>query len=557
VNPRLLRHATDRLRRGAVARRRYEAFQVEVEPGLALVPRVHRFAAVPTRIEPDTSPLALAVCIDVAGGGDVAATRASLERQRVAPAAVAEASGAGGLDALHADLVVLVYAGDRLAPRALERLGQAAALAPDAALITCDGDELDRAGRRVRPRCAPGPSPDLLLAHDHSGALLTVRQDAALAALGGRGAAGSDGESLAGPAWRYELALRLTGPDGAGHAHVPAILCHRAPRRAARGAATSDDDALLAAAARALAAWGDAPARIEPAGPGRRRVRRPVAGEPAVEAIVCLRDRPQLLARCARSVLEASTYERLALRLVDNGSADPEIPPLLARLARDPRVTVERDPRPFNFAALNNAAVARSHADVVVFLNNDAEALTPSWVEELLEDALREEVGAVAPLLLYGDGRVQHAGAAIGIHGYAGHPFAGLRPDAETPFGTATDGTRDWLAVSAACLMVERSKLDAVGGFDESFVVGGGDVDLCVRLTATDHRSLCVPHVRLRHDESASRDPLAVPAADHERSRERYGAFRMLGDPFYNPNLTLAGTNCALRAPGEEAEQLP
>ena len=43
--------------------------------------------------------------------------------------------------------------------------------------------------------------------------------------------------------------------------------------------------------------------------------------------------------------------------------------------------------------------------------------------------------------------------------------------------------TRNWLAVSAACMLVERRKFQSVGGFDESFVVAGGDVELCLRLT--------------------------------------------------------------------------
>ena len=85
----------------------------------------------------------------------------------------------------------------------------------------------------------------------------------------------------------------------------------------------------------------------------------------------------------------------------------------------------------------------------------------------------------------------------LGLYGYAGHPFAGLAPDRRTAFGAAADGPRNWLAVSAACLMVERRKLVAVGGFDESFAVGGNDVDLCLRLTDAGHRSLCLPHVRL------------------------------------------------------------
>jgi len=306
---------------------------------------------------------------------------------------------------------------------------------------------------------------------------------------------------------------------------------------------------------RVLAEWGE-PARLEAVG-GRRRVRRPVRGEPLVEVIVPFRDRPDLLERCARSVLERSTYEHLALRLVDNASTDPGLVALLDRLGADPHVAIDSDPRPFNFSALNDAAARRSAAEVVVFLNNDTEVIDPDWIEGLLEEAQRPAVGAVGPLLLLADGRVQHAGVALGLHGWAGHPFAGLDPDRETPLGAASEGTRNWLAVSAACLMVERRKLCEVGGFDESFAVGGGDVDLCLRLTAAGYRSLCVPHVRLLHEESATREAAAIPPGDFEASRRSYGSFRTQGDPFYHPALTLRDTSCRLRSSSEELPQAP
>jgi O-antigen biosynthesis protein len=188
---------------------------------------------------------------------------------------------------------------------------------------------------------------------------------------------------------------------------------------------------------------------------------------------------------------------------------------------------------------------------VIVFLNNDTEVLDGEWISALLEEALRQEVGAVAPLLLYPDGSVQHAGAAIGLNGYAGHPFAGLRPDQPTPFGMPAYGTRNWLAVTAACMMVQRAKFLAVGGFDDRFVVAGNDVDLCLRLTSAGYRSLCVPHVSLLHDESQSRGAHIDPG-DFVASERSYGAFRTVGDPFYSPSLTLRATDCALRAPDEE-----
>jgi hypothetical protein len=100
--------------------------------------------------------------------------------------------------------------------------------------------------------------------------------------------------------------------------------------------------------------------------------------------------------------------------------------------------------------------------------------------------------------------------------------------------------------------MVERQKFHEVGGFDERFRVGGGDVDLGLRLTAAGYRSLCVPAARMIHDESATRDPAAIPKGDFEASRRSYGEFRTVGDPFYHPALTLRDTTCRLRTGPED-----
>jgi GT2 family glycosyltransferase len=490
-------------RRMALDRFRYARFVARVEPALLAQPRVHRFAlppaigAVDTRVEP------LAVCIDPDDGGDSAATLASVSRQTVAPAALVKAPLEEALTELRAEWVLRVAAGDRLAPVALERLGQAVALSQDASIITADDDLAGARGRRHTPSMRPGPSPDLWAALDPGFALVALRRTAAARAV-------ADGATTP-----YRLLVEVGGLDGAGQAHVPLVLCHRRE-----------------------------PARREAA---TGRSSRAPAAEPAVEAIVSFRDRPELLERCARSLLEQSTYERLSLRLVDNASRDPRTHELVRRLSRDARVSAESDPRPFNFSALGNGAARRSPADLLVFLNNDTEIIQPSWVEALLPEALRPEVGAVAPLLVYPDGGVQHAGVAVGLQGWAGHPFAGLRPDTMTPFGTAQDGPRNWLAVSAACLMIERRKFHEVGGFDERFQVGGGDVDLGLRLTLAGYRSLCVPSVRVVHDEWGTRDPSSIPPGDFEASRRSYGAFRTVGDPFYHPALTLRDTSCRVR----------
>ena len=514
---------------------RWRAFLANVEPALAASPRVHTFAE-PPRIGGDAVvPAPLAVWIE--GGGDdsfAARVRTALAHDRQRPT-VLSGSLSEALGSTTAPHVLLVGRDCLPAPLALRRLGQAVALAPQAAMITTDEDRVDHGHRRHSPRFRPAPSPDRWLARDDTGRMMVVST---------KRAAPLAGDISPGPSWMHELALGLA-LDPAGSllaAHVPMLLAH------VRDDAASEAQLSAEATARVLRRREPA-ARVE-YDQGYRRVRWAHSGEASVEVIICLRDRPELLSRCVDSLLGRTAYDRLAVTLVDNGSREQATLDLLAGLRRRPGVTVIREDGPFNFAALNNAAARRSEADVLIFLNNDTEVVDPDWVQTLLEEARRPEVGAVAPLLVYPDGTVQHAGAALGLHGYAGHPFAGLSPDGDTPFGRPHEGTRNWLAVTAACMMVERSKFELVGGFDERFVVAGNDVDLCLRLTAAGHRSLCVPHAVLVHDESRSRGAHIDPG-DFVRSQESYGDFRTVGDPFYNPNLTLSRTDCSVRMPRE------
>jgi GT2 family glycosyltransferase len=508
----------------------WEAYLTSVEPALAAEIRVHRFAQAPIIGDPKTPAMPLAAWID---GDDPAAGRtiAALEDSTVAPAEILRGTFIEALRASRYQRVVLIRAGDVLAPLALERLGQAATLAADAWVITCDEDVLGPDDERIRPHFRPGPSPDRWLACDDSGDLLTVSRDAALNA-----AALVDGLSD----WRHALALELAGAQSAHHAHVPLLLVHRDANRdpTPRNAA--------ATVQAALSRW-EPDATVHEVGTGRRIV-RPLRGNPNVQVIVCFRDHPELTERCIESVLEQTRHQPIGLTLVDNGSTRPATATLLARLAADPRVTVHRDDRPFNFAVLNNDAVG--DAELLVFLNNDTIVTDPDWIDALAQEAQRPQIGAVGPMLRYADGNVQQAGAALGLHGYAGHPFAGLAPEELTPFGRAAEGTRNWLAVTAACMMVERTKFEEVGGFDDRFVVAGNDVDLCLRLTAAGYRSLCVPWATVVHDESRSRGAHIDPG-DFAASERSYGLFRTVGDPFYNPSLSLALTDCSVRTPGE------
>ena len=271
--------------------------------------------------------------------------------------------------------------------------------------------------------------------------------------------------------------------------------------------------------------------------------------------VIPTKDRVDLLRPCIDSIERTAKGEKFRIVVIDHDSTDKGTLAYLRTLAA--RHTVMPYRGDFNFSRMNNEAV-RLHggsARYILFLNNDVEAAEPGWLPRLRSLAGRAEVGAVGPLLLYGNGRVQHAGVIVGFHGTADHAMRFREPldadGARNPGpNAALTSVRDYSAVTAACLMMRRTVFAKIGGFDPAFAVGYNDTDLCLRLRAAGLSVLYDGRTVLRHHESATRalDPaLADPEGDDVRLRARWPRYFDHGDPFYHPLLTEAGTDHDLR----------
>lgn len=431
------------------------------------------------------------------------------------------------------EFLALMDHDDELTPDALGEVALYLAEHPETDILYSDDDKIDTQGRRFAPQFKPDWSPELLLSYMYWSHLLVVRRRVFLEAGGFR--AGYEG------AQDYDFALRVAeGTDRVGH--LAKVLYHwralpgstatsgHAKPEGFRAGLQAVQDALDRRGIRAVAYR---PEWAVQAGCGIFAHEFPDEG-PRVAIIIPTRDNLTVLKACLES-LGRTTYKNYEAVIVDNGSDDAAT---LEFLDRTPHrvLRIPNAGERFNFAAINNRAVEETDAEYVLFLNDDTEVVAPAWLSQMVGYLGLPGVGAVGARLRFPDGRLQHAGIVHGYyHGLAGPAFK-LLPASGQGYLSYAMVTRNFAAVTAACLLTRREVFVRLGGFDaKNFAVAFNDVDYGYRLRASGYRVVYCPTAELIHHEGASRgfaDDPAEPAA----FRRAYGGWR---DPYYNPNLSL------------------
>jgi glycosyltransferase involved in cell wall biosynthesis len=275
---------------------------------------------------------------------------------------------------------------------------------------------------------------------------------------------------------------------------------------------------------------------------------------PLVSLLIPTKNGLNLIRQCIHSILEKTTYTNFEIIIIDNGSDEPAVLTYFEQITADPRISVLRDERPFNFSQLNNSALAHAKGEFVALINNDIEVITPEWLTELVSHAARPGIGAVGAKLLYPDDTIQHAGVITGLGGVAGHAFHGLQDSANSYFWRA-HLTSELSAVTAACLVIKKAIYEEVGGFNENELkVAFNDVDFCLKVKAAGYRNIYTPFATLYHHESVSRGLDDTPEKQARFNSEvdymqKTWGHLLSEDPAYSPNLTLDQPNFSFAWP--------
>lgn len=216
--------------------------------------------------------------------------------------------------------------------------------------------------------------------------------------------------------------------------------------------------------------------------------------------------------------------------VVDNSSD-------MSEASLDEKVEILRPGRNLGFGAACNLAAQRSAADLLLFLNPDAEILEGTLDRALA--ALGEPipgdtgsgpfpVGIVGVQLVDGCGRVQRTcsrfprpvtllGQALGLHLLAPGRFGPFMTDWDHSETRAVD------QVMGAVMLMRRSTFLDLDGFDPRFFLYYEDLDLCLRVKAAGQQVLYIADAQARHiGQGSSRTAVALRLHQFLRSRVLY-----------------------------------
>jgi GT2 family glycosyltransferase len=233
------------------------------------------------------------------------------------------------------------------------------------------------------------------------------------------------------------------------------------------------------------------------------------------------------LERCLESLVSRTSYPNYEIVIIQMGKGEN-----MAEAATNFAHHVLYFADPANDSAAKNYAVAHTDSPWLLFLDANVEAINPDWLTIMAEYVQRPETGAIGPRLVNPGGMIEQAGLVLGVNGIAQSAFHGF-PAEHPGVNRQLQMTRNYSAVSAACLLVRHEVFQQVAGFDEQLSSPLADVDLCLKMRRAGYLIVYTPLAKLCWDAPLDKSDVRGEAV----MRERWSQV-LESDPYYNPNLS-------------------
>jgi GT2 family glycosyltransferase len=218
---------------------------------------------------------------------------------------------------------------------------------------------------------------------------------------------------------------------------------------------------------------------------------------PQVSIIISVLDQLAYTKRCLKSIEDTLSnkisYEVL---IVDDCSNDQTIE-FLRSLDFPHKVFLNSERK--GFAKNNNFAASEAKGEFLCLLNNDC-FVEGDWLLPMIEVfKQKENVGVVGNVQRRaGTKMFDHMGVVFGPQGNPRHYGQWFKKKA------FCSEVKKWSAVTAACCVLKREVFLKINGFDEIFINGCEDVDLCLRFNRKGYDNYVVHDSVVDHVKGAT-----------------------------------------------------
>ena len=224
----------------------------------------------------------------------------------------------------------------------------------------------------------------------------------------------------------------------------------------------------------------------------------------------------QDIINCLDSIYGCHASKPFEVIVIDNASSDGSTQEIRKKF---PKVTCVANDKNYGFAGANNQGIKLAKGEYLLFLNPDT--IMHSGASDYLVNFMdsTKDVGACGPKLLNEDGSLQRSVRQFPSYRGALYRFTFLNH-----FKIFKNNYRNWLMkefdhknqrdvdqLMGAALLVRKSIIDKIGGFDENFFMYYEEVDLCYRIKQYGQRIVFLPQVCITH--LGGRSSQQIPAA--------------------------------------------
>lgn len=245
----------------------------------------------------------------------------------------------------------------------------------------------------------------------------------------------------------------------------------------------------------------------------------------SVSVVIVNRNTADLLVECLDHIHGSDLEETPQVIVIDNGSADDSVTKVRQSY---PEVLVIEAGRNLGFSAANNRALTEATGDFVLLVNTDA-LLEKSCAGTLLDLMTAvPRIGMAGPQLLNKDGTPQTSYEAVPTlatetlnRSLLKRLFPGRYPGKDRRLSRPEPVE----ALIGAVMMIRRTALDQVGGFDDDYFFFLEETDLAVRLRAAGWKVIHEPRARAVHLQGTTAK-IYQAAARIEFYRSRYLFFQ-------------------------------